>query len=37
MNRILVFGSVNIDHTYEVPHIVHPGETISSTTYRTRS
>lgn len=35
MNRILVFGSVNIDHTYEVPHIVHPGETISSTTYRT--
>ena len=22
MNRILVFGSVNIDHTYEVPHIV---------------
>lgn len=35
MNRILVFGSVNIDHTYEVPHIVRPGETISSTVYRT--
>ncbi|WP_298017558.1 ribokinase [uncultured Dysosmobacter sp.] len=35
MNRILVFGSVNLDHTYEVPHIVRPGETISSTVYRT--
>ncbi len=35
MNRILVFGSINIDHTYEVPHIVHSGETISSTAYRT--
>lgn len=35
MNRILVFGSINMDHTYEVPHIVRPGETLSSTSYRT--
>lgn len=35
MDRILVFGSVNLDYTYEVPHIVQPGETISSTSYRT--
>lgn len=28
--RILNFGSVNIDYVYHVPHIVQPGETISS-------
>lgn len=26
--RILVYGSLNIDHVYPVPHIVMPGETI---------
>jgi ribokinase len=28
--KTLVFGSLNIDFTYRVDHIVHPGETISS-------
>lgn len=28
--RILNFGSLNIDYVYNVPHIVRPGETISS-------
>jgi len=27
--KILNYGSVNIDHVYQVPHIVLPGETIS--------
>lgn len=31
--RILNFGSVNIDHVYQVPHFVRPGETLSSTRY----
>lgn len=31
--KILVFGSVNIDHTYTLPHLVRPGETISSQHY----
>ena len=31
MARILVFGSLNIDYTYSVPHIVRPGETLTST------
>lgn len=30
MNKVLVFGSLNIDYTYHVPHIVKEGETISS-------
>ena len=30
MARILVFGSLNIDYTYSVPHIVRPGETLTS-------
>ena len=25
------FGSINIDHVYRVPHLVRPGETLSST------
>ena len=29
--RILNFGSLNLDFVYNVGHIVHPGETISST------
>jgi ribokinase len=32
--KILNFGSLNIDHVYQVDHIARPGETISSTSYR---
>lgn len=28
--KILNYGSLNIDHVYSVPHIVRPGETLSS-------
>ncbi len=28
--KILNFGSLNIDHVYHVPHMVRPGETLSS-------
>ena len=28
--KILNFGSLNIDHVYQVPHMVRPGETLSS-------
>lgn len=28
------YGSINIDHVYRVPHLVRPGETLSSTDYR---
>jgi ribokinase len=28
--KILNYGSLNIDHVYRVPHIVRPGETLSS-------
>ena len=31
--KILVFGSLNIDHTYHLPHINRPKETISARTY----
>lgn len=31
--KILNFGSLNIDHVYEVPHFLHPGETLSSSKY----
>ncbi|CEH13498.1 Ribokinase [Ceraceosorus bombacis] len=34
---ILVRSSVNIDETYRVPHIVRPGETLSSTSLVSRS
>ncbi|OLY78968.1 Ribokinase [Smittium mucronatum] len=30
MNKLVVFGSVNIDEVYSVPHIVKPGETITA-------
>lgn len=29
--RIYNYGSINIDHVYRVPHLVRPGETLSST------
>lgn len=32
--RILNFGSLNIDHVYQVDHIVRPGETLSSSSYQ---
>ena len=31
--KLLVFGSLNIDHTYQLPHLVREGETLSSTGY----
>ena len=31
--KFLVFGSLNIDHTYQLPHLVKEGETLSSTAY----
>lgn len=31
---IINFGSINIDHVYQVPHFVQPGETLSSTSYQ---
>lgn len=34
--KIVVFGSLNIDHTYHVPHMLRVGETLSSISY-TRS
>ena len=33
MARVLNFGSLNIDHVYQVPHFVQPGETIHSSGY----
>lgn len=30
---IVNFGSINIDHVYQVPHFVQPAETLSSKTY----
>ena len=32
--KLLVFGSLNIDHTYRLPHLVRPGETLASAAYR---
>lgn len=32
--KILNFGSLNIDHVYRVDHVVRPGETIGSASYR---
>ncbi len=32
--RVLNFGSLNIDHVYQVKHIARPGETIPTLTYR---
>ena len=31
--KLLVFGSLNIDHVYQLPHFVRDGETIASTHY----
>ena len=31
--KFLVFGSLNIDHTYQLPHLVLEGETLASTAY----
>jgi ribokinase len=31
---VINFGSINIDHVYQVDHFVQPGETISSTHYQ---
>lgn len=31
--KLLVFGSLNIDHTYQVSHLVREGETLSSSIY----
>lgn len=31
---IFNFGSINIDHVYQVPHLVRPGETLTSSHYR---
>ena len=31
--KLLVFGSVNIDHTYDLSHLVRAGETLSSERY----
>lgn len=31
--NVLVFGSLNIDHVYQVPHFLRPGETMDSTAY----
>lgn len=35
MRKILVLGSINIDHSYELDRIVRPGETVASKAYRT--
>ena len=32
--KILSFGSMNVDHVYQVPHAVRPGETITSGDYQ---
>ena len=34
MKKIINFGSLNIDHVYQVPHFVKPGETLAGTGYR---
>jgi ribokinase len=31
--RILNFGSINVDHVYQVPHFVRPGETLPASSY----
>jgi len=32
--KVINFGSINIDHVYEVEHFVRPGETLRSMSYR---
>lgn len=31
--KVLVYGSLNIDHVYRLPHFLRPGETLSSADY----
>lgn len=31
---VINFGSINIDHVYQVPHFVQPGETLASSDYQ---
>lgn len=33
MPRVINFGSINLDHVYQVPHFVRPGETLDSGDY----
>lgn len=33
MRRVLNVGSLNLDHVYQVPHLVRPGETLASARY----
>lgn len=35
--KILVYGSLNIDHVYQLPHFLRPGETLSSLSYQRNS
>lgn len=32
--KVLVYGSLNIDHVYQLPHFLRPGETLSSLSYQ---
>lgn len=32
--RVFSYGSINVDHIYQMPHLVTPGETLASTEYR---
>jgi hypothetical protein len=36
MSKVLNFGSINIDETFEVPHLCLKGETLSSVGYTIR-
>jgi hypothetical protein len=36
MSKVLNFGSINIDETFEVPHLCQKGETLSSVGYTIR-
>lgn len=35
--KVLVYGSLNIDHVYQLPHFLRPGETLSSLGYQRNS
>lgn len=35
--KVLVYGSLNIDHVYQLPHFLRPGETLSSLSYQRNS
>jgi ribokinase len=34
MKKVINFGSINIDHVYQVDHLVNPGETLASDSYQ---